>query len=372
MDSNDTNSLKRKNSDDSITDAFLAREKRAKVQQEPIDLEASLPVLFSQASDQSDVFLAEDFERNKSFSDGENCDSLVTCSNENVDSSNVDPPKTQNASQPNASQQTTSKEQTPSIRSTTSVDSSKSLLNMLHEIIDECKQSIQSIAHLTAEPDDDETLKDHLLPHKKSPLFTESEIVNKDRVQANVKQLIEESRRDSAELFTDEELSVFDSFGLLNSEAQQFFLLLMMKRDRWTFDESINSFRNFQTLRDELFKAGFLLDCLPENFSTLEEVLYLFDLKELNQLAKANKRPLQKTKTKMIQSLVLFARSSRSPLGDEDLEQSKMKEACKLLRKKGTFRINETKCKIIWKALLIIFAAPKFDKSVYGHFHGLL
>ena len=366
--------LKRKSSADSITDAYLAREKRAKVEQRSASLDGTSPAGLSPASDQSDVFESDW----KQIRDEDSSDSFVAISNENVNDSNVDPAtqrsdSKQNASQPNVSQQTSQKEISSISSSVTSAGSSNNFLSMLSEIVGDCKQAIHQIAHLTNESaSNDETLKDHLLPHKKSPLFSDSDLLGQKRVQANVRRLIDETRRDVPQLFTDDELAVLDAFGRLSNEAQQFLLLFLLKRDRWTFDGSINAFRDFQTLKNELLESDFILDCLPENFSTLEEVLYLLDPKELAEMIKANKQPFLKGKVKMISSLVLFVRSNKPINSSENLEFFKIEETCKLLGSRGAFRVNKNKCKSIWKILLINFAAPKFDKTVYAHFHSLL
>lgn len=61
-------------------------------------------------------------------------------------------------------------------------------------------------------------------------------------------------------------------WSALSAESQQFFVLFMLKRDRWTFSESVTAaFSSFSTeLRDELIETGFLLDCFAEHFAAIE------------------------------------------------------------------------------------------------------
>ena len=368
----DPSHLKRKKSDDSITDVYLDREfKRPKVLQNSTRLNVSSATVLSQASSLSDVFYPDgDIHAVDALISGdESGDSVVGYSDENVNNSNIGQAKSQSVSQPSTA---ASIERKSSSSSSSTQESASGLLSALTEIIAECKETIRELAARTDQNfDEDETLKEYLLPAKKSALFLDGDLANKERIRENVSEIIEKAREDSPELFTDDELELFDAFAQLDTEAQQFFLLLLLKRDRWTLEESINGFKNFQALKDELLESDLILDCLPQNFSTLEEALYLFDSKELNQFAKANKRTVLKSKVKMINSIVLFARSSRA-LNGEDLERTKINEACETLSNKSVFRINGSKSKIFWKAILINFAAPKFDKTVYAHFKTFL
>lgn len=320
----------------------------------------------------SDVFYpgGDIHEADVLLSSDESGDSEVGSDENNLNSSNLPNVPNLPKSQRSISSVAASTDRNPSTSS--SQDSATSLLNMVTEIIGECKDSILELAGRTDQNfEDDERVKEYLLPAKKSALFLDSDLANKERIRASVNEIVEQAREESPELFSGDELEMFDEFAKLSEEAQQLFVLLLLKRDRWILEESINGFKGFQALIDELLESDLILDCLPENFSTLEEALYLFDQKEIAAFAKANKRTVAKSKVKMINSVVLFARSTRS-INGEDLERTKIDEACEALSNKGAFRINASKAKMFWKAILISFAAPKFDKHVYSHFHTFL
>lgn len=216
---------------------------------------------------------------------------------------------------------------------------------------------------------DDFNLKDHLLPTKRNVgLFTTDDLANRKKITDNFVKILNESI--SYQLISENDKEVINEFLNMSRELQEIYVLLFLKKNRWSLVNSINGIKDSLNLLEELKNSKFLLS--SDDLSSLEESLSLLNNEEMQLCIKNCKLKNQKTKKANIISIIKFVRSVRNPIiPGATLENERLKFVKKLLKKK-IYRINNEKRNVFLKVLVIYFEPVTFDKEVYHYYSNLL
>ena len=213
-------------------------------------------------------------------------------------------------------------------------------------------------------------LKEHLLPLAKKDIFYDNDLSFLNTKHVNFKCLINETIDSNRHLFSPGEIEIIEKFKCLRGDEQKLLMLLFLKKDKWIHSEFINyKTETVNSLVSNLIASSFLSSI--NDLHSLEEALYLLDMKEISKHAIKWKITVDKSKSNLIEDIVYNSKTSKTLFGSS-LEQVRLNSVKKDLNDDKFVKLSPKIRKVFLKVLLIQFEPPLEFKDLNTHYTNLM